>query len=789
MNYRKTSLYFFLFLFLIAGCKPGKEKASYSIKEKWYENLPQNTGYVFIINKPFKINKLSSTVYDYYVSNSYKNFLNKLDFQFPFYTYIIQKDEKLKSIVSTGLATKFDEVFNEVDGIYDGINIYKTGTKKQSFYGIKLGETIHISDSRINLENIIRTKNEAIKEPEENMLIETDRLLDHNADYNLIQITQELKPDVFNRSVFTIQPGELSEIEAYDVVDYSKQIYTGIVLKHEDKFLDIFKGIQGLDNTIYQYIPEGFTKLSILSFDDFTGFYSRFSEYFHYQPLIKFTTKTQFQTLQSISFFEENFNKAVILQFEDAMDFIKANPFSGVYNGYDIYEVNKPKLISELFQPVFPKFDAKYFAVIDDYILLTENNAYLKQLINAIENRNTLINRTDFKSFTLLFPSGSQLTNLSQIKWDDQKYFIYKNYKVDEENIYSNLLIQKLSSKTKQNAVEHLLTVSMEDTPVIKPQLVYNHKHKTYRIIYQNQDNELIYKDLSGQQLWKKKFDQRIIGKIYPVDLYRNGKIQYTFVTKNKWYIIDRYGRNVEGFPVKLNDEITQSISVFDYDKNRKYRFGIVRGNKFDLFDKEGKKVKGFEYKNKEEIVFPVAHYRIGYKDFILVQKKNGQLDILDRRGNIRIPLDDKFEKLSSPWKLYNKRFINVSTDNKVITIDTKGKVKKAQLKSNKPIQFDAQNDLFAAVSDHWLPLNKKTLDIELGNYYKPYIYKKKNGQTRVFLSREDNNKIYAFDSNGQPIRLFPVTGQQILDIKALGNKNYLLSYDSERNLMIYRFN
>ncbi len=788
MNHRKASLYFFLFLFLVTGCKPGKEEVSSSIKEKWYQNIPQNTGYVFLINKPVKISKLSSTVFDYYVSNSYKNFLNKLDFQFPFYTYIIQKDNKIKSIVSSGITKNFNSVFNEIESNYEGIKIYKTKIDKKNFYGIKLGESIHVSDSRINLENIIRKKNEKIDSSEEEQFIKTDRLLDHNADYNLVQITTELKPDIFNSSVFTFKINELSDIEAYDVIDHTKQIYTGIILKEENKFPDIFKSIQAQDNSIYQYIPEGFTKLSTLSFDDFTGFYSRFSDYFHYQALIKHTTITQFQTLYSINFFEENFNKGIILQLEDATDFLKSNPFSGAYNGYDIYEVNKPELISELFQPVLPKFNAKFFTIIDNNILITENKAYLKQLINTIENRNTLINRTDFKEFTHFFPSGSQLTNLSQVKWNNKKYFIYKNYKVDDENIYSNLLIQKLSSKTKQNAIEHLLTVTMKDAPIIKPQLIYNHKHKTYRIIFQNQDNELVYMDLSGKQLWKKKLDNKIIGKIYPVDLYRNGKIQYTFVTKNKWYIIDRYGRNVEKFPMKFRNEITQSVSVFDYDKNRIYRFGIIRGKKLELYNKDAKKLKGFEYKNKEQIVFPAVHYRIGTKDYILVQKANGQLDILDRRGNIRIPVEEKFDNLTSSWKLYNKRFININSNNELITIDTKGKVKKVQLKSNKPIQFDAQKDLFAAVTDHRLLINNKTFDIELGNYFAPYIYKKKNGKTRVFLSREDNNKIYAFDSKGQAVSFFPITGQQILDIKTLGNKNYLLSYDSERNLMIYRF-
>ena len=161
---------------------------------------------------------------------------------------------------------------------------------------------------------------------------------------------------------------------------------------------------------------------------------------------------------------------------------------------------------------------------------------------------------------------------------------------------------------------------------------------------------------------------------------------------------------------------------------------------------------------------------------------------ILDRRGGIRIPLDQKFENLRSNWKVYNRKFINISKQNEVYTIDQKGHFKKAQLGDGKPLQFNAIPNLFAVVTDNKLILNGKTHEIELGSYHTPYIYKTKKGIVFIFLSRDDHNKIYAFDSKGKPVSFSPITGQQILDVKALGNKNYLMSYDSDHNLMIYRF-
>jgi len=783
------SLFLFggLIFFLVFSCKPGKKSEQSGLNKSWYEHLPPKTGYAFVFNENIKLDKFPSAVFNYYIGTNDKKFLTQNSFQAPFYIYILQKDDKLRSFVAVGISSSFNQIFNEKDGLYNGVEIYKNIVNKKVFYGIQLEETIFVSDSRVNLENIIRKENEQINESELFLYKKADRLLDHHANYNVIQLTNNLKPDVFSSSGFSIKTYQVSDIEAFDIIDSSKNIYTGIALNNEEKMMSIFKDIPGVDHEIYKFIPEGFTKVSRLSFDDFNGFYSRFTSFFNYQPLIKYTTKTIFQSLYSISYLEENFNKAVILQFEDASDFIKTNPYSGTYNGYDIYEVNEPLLLSTLFKPILPSFKASFFSISDDYIIITENQAYLKKLINDFENRNTLINRKDFESFSNLFPSDAQYEILKKTKLNNKNFYVYKNYSIDDENVYVNLFLQKQNSKVGNKGIEHLTTVSMDDTPIIKPQLIYNHKHKTYRIIYQNQDHELVYRDLSGQILWRKKFDNKIIGKIYPVDLYRNGKIQYAFVTKNKWFIIDRYGRNVEGFPVSFNNDITQSISVFDYDKNRKYRFGIVREKKFNLYDKERKIIKGFEYKPDKEIIFPAVHYRIGSKDYILIQNQDGILHILDRRGNIRIPIEEKFNRLSGNWKVYNKKFINLSKENEVYTIDLKGKVKKAKLNYDKSALFDAIPELFVAVTEDKLILNSKTTNIDLGNYLKPYIYKKKNGKISVFLAREDN-RIYAFDKKGQRLPFSPITGQQVLDIKALGNKNYLLSYDSDKNLMIYRF-
>jgi hypothetical protein len=66
------------------------------------------------------------------------------------------------------------------------------------------------------------------------------------------------------------------------------------------------------------------------------------------------------------------------------------------------------------------------------------------------------------------------------------------------------------------------------------------------------------------------------------LDYFKNGKLQYIVTTPSYIYLIDRLGRDVEGFPKKKNLNARFS-EVVDYDKSRNYRVAIASGDK-DIF-------------------------------------------------------------------------------------------------------------------------------------------------------------------------------------------------------------
>lgn len=73
--------------------------------------------------------------------------------------------------------------------------------------------------------------------------------------------------------------------------------------------------------------------------------------------------------------------------------------------------------------------------------------------------------------------------------------------------------------------------------------------------ISQNKDNSIVLKDENGKELWKKALGAKLCGMVGEVDFYRNGKIQFLMVEGSKVHLIDRLGKEVEGFPMTLQSK------------------------------------------------------------------------------------------------------------------------------------------------------------------------------------------------------------------------------------------
>ncbi len=772
-------LFFLTIIFLSISCRHPEKKTLKN--DFWIKTIPQDVSYSFRVNKKLSFSRIHSSVIAHYLNETDRQYLDQLKPQIPFTFHIFQKDPRLQSFLFVGQTSQFQKLFNQKERDYNGVAIYQSEFNKHKYYGFQQNGIAWITNRSLRLESIIREIQNP--KPVDTLLKKAHQLLDDNSDMNLIIFPKNLRQDQFSTTLLKINPNEMDALEAYDIVDAGKDLYTGVGLKQSQDFIQVFSNIDGLQDGNFAFVPVTVSQFSIFSTDDLVTFLKNYDQFSQTEKRFSEQKKETWESLKSILLMKENHNIAMILTMDNTEDFLKDKPLEENFMNYQIRHLSNPLSIIQRMDKLFPQITLKYFLIKDGHIILTDNISYLRKLIVDIDNHHTLAFDDSFKR--IMNESSNQQHLINFLKKNGK--FIYKSYDFSNDIINLNLVITSFG-KQSRNEVEQFLSKDLEDVPVIQPQLVYNYKHKTYRIIYQNDKNQLVYMDMSGNVLWKRDLDKRILGKIKTVDLYRNGKTQYAFVTPDKWYIIDRYGRDVENFPKKFNDKITQALSVFDYDKNRKYRFGITQGTKFLLFDNDGKQVKGFEVKTEDNIAFAPQHFRIGSKDFILIQEKNGQLNLLDRRGNARIKVDEKFDNIRQDWKVYHKKFVNITKEGKFISIDMKGKIKKGNLQMGNPVSFNTGFGHFVAISDQKLLIDKNFYNINLGNYITPTVYKDSKNQTVIFLSDMDNQKIYAYNLEGKLRKGFPVIGKKVLDVRKHGNQNYLLIYDISQNLLIYKF-
>ncbi len=204
-----------------------------------------------------------------------------------------------------------------------------------------------------------------------------------------------------------------------------------------------------------------------------------------------------------------------------------------------------------------------------------------------------------------------------------------------------------------------------------KPQIVVNHDNPANReVILQDRQNDLHQVTNEGRVRWTVPLDGPVLGKIFQVDYYKNGKLQYLFNTKNKLYLIDRNGENVAHFPIQFGSPATAGVNVFDYDNNCNYRYFIPHDNKKVVaYDYSGKVVSGWIFKQADHVVTtPVQHLRVGKKDYIVFKDKS-RIYILDRRGNRRVDVPVTFENSKNPLVL------NFDGMPKIVATDVTGKV------------------------------------------------------------------------------------------------------------------
>lgn len=506
---------------------------------------------------------------------------------------------------------------------------------------------------------------------------------------------------------------------------------------------------------------------------------------------------------ENFEIFLQNYAESKKIDFSTLISTVPA----GNGKTYRVYQFPFPSLPGAWLGETFRFAKAGYAVFYDDYLVFGSSQKAIQEYLADMELDYTLDNERSYSDFMRASESRANLNayvNASRLLPLNQRLFNSEVAKkvetlsetvhkinalswqvVCDKNIYFNAINLGFGKQSKSDG-RSLWTCDLGGEVVGNPQIVENHSNPAEKnIIVQDDDNRLHLVSGSGKLLWTIPISGQILSDIHQVDLYRNGKWQFLFNTREKLYVIDVNGNNVSGFPVTFESPASNGVNVFDYDNNRKYRYFVALENRRVVaLDENGKVIGGWNFdKTESAVTTPVQHFRVGNKDYI-VFKDAGKIYIQDRRGETRVKTPVTFENSDNPLVLNLNGTPKIVADDKSGTVyyfyfDGKFEEKKSGSLTEKHL-FTADDLDGNNVTDFiFVDGNKLEVSDEKGKslygekldkdiMILPNIYAFSAKQKMVGVTDSEANKIYLFKPDGKQYEGFPFRGNSAFSIDTI---------------------
>lgn len=324
------------------------------------------------------------------------------------------------------------------------------------------------------------------------------------------------------------------------------------------------------------------------------------------------------------------------------------------YRSVQIRQLPADELLAKCFGADFSGFGNSLWCALGDQVVFTSTPGAMRSAIDAWTDRNAMaldprsgdfFNRyaTDANYSWWMDDAHNKITGqgmIAAMRRATGGCLLQLSARAD--NAYTaTVCIQHAPEKTGPAApgqASALWTTALGAPLEGPPILVRDYLSKTVQVLAQDKDHRISLVSCTGKVLWQRQLDGPLLGGVQQVDRFRNGKLQMVFGTAGKIYMVDRLGRDVEGFPVDLGGSASAPIAVLDYDNNKDYRIlAPMQDGRLLNFGPDGKAVQGFKGPGQgASALAGVEHARIQGKDYIIVPLRDGSVVVLDRRGEDR---------------------------------------------------------------------------------------------------------------------------------------------------------
>ncbi|GAB4239702.1 MAG: hypothetical protein Tsb0034_15870 [Ekhidna sp.] len=482
-------------------------------------------------------------------------------------------------------------------------------------------------------------------------------------------------------------------------------------------------------------------------------------------------------------------------------------------------------------------FGQSFYLSYRNYLIFSNNLQELKNLIIAIQNEDTwgkslrmndFLQRTNQTANVSLFINVPRAWNLldeslsgkwrKTIKADAQAYKSFEliafQFSYADSRYFTNFTFSQPEQRPRETPKTNIdRGVQFASNLISKPYLLRTHAHRDFDILVQDSSSTIYYLDQHQTSLWSEQIEDPIISDVFPIDYYKNGKIQYAFATTKSIHIWDRTGEAIPGFPKQLPGNVSLAhFNLIDYDKSRNYRMAITdtEGNVY-LTDKDLKQLDGW---SPRKFMRPahqaLTHARLGRRDIMINTQEDGVIYVTNRRGeNMRgFPFKtnhtlDKNYFLRSSNALSNSSLTVLSKAGELTEINLEGDVVKRDqlLKTTVNASFSLLPD---RGQKSFLIVRKEGNSYEIlddtGNllFKKDYLsnepiliqyYHFGAGKDLVAFTDTANKSLYIYDKSGNLVTGNPLRSEnEVSIIYSSAKREFQVFTTHGANLELYTF-
>ena len=496
-----------------------------------------------------------------------------------------------------------------------------------------------------------------------------------------------------------------------------------------------------------------------------------------------------------------------------------------------IYEYKIHGVLPVLFGKLFEGVEGTYYAVVDDYVIFANSSKALESFLKDYNNEKTLRNNNNYIAFSKNISSESNIylycnikksiglfakyANLEVVTYIGNNLSLFKNFeafayqlKTSGKLFYNNICLKSNTAVVEESNA--LWAFNLDSTVFFKPQLVTDNDTKTKKIIAFDNASNMYLIDIDGSLLWKVQLKEKPISKVFIVDYFNNKKNGYMFNTKSYIYLIDRAGKNIEDFPVKLGDASTAPMTVVYYANDKNYRLIVPCGNKIYNYLKNGSVNKGWtKVKTKSEIYKEITHLEFNGTDYLAVSDKDGYVYVTDRKGVEKIKIKTPFTASSysafysvKSGKTSKQSILTTDNTGNLVFISSSGEVEKKTIARFSALHYFMYEDFNNDHSKEYIFLDNNKLSV-FNTDMKPicsYTFPSEISTAPEFIKDAGSNgfigvvsvkakKIYLLGQNCSLKDGFPLNGATPFVIESLNNDGSLnLLVGLERTVYNYSY-